>query len=192
MGFLDKFKKKGGDDFGDLSDLGDFGLDNDAQGGGLDGGGFDDLGGELGPMPGMDSPGALEQHPGSRAREEVLPTQTSTDMGNQFGLTPPEQTPAAYSSQQQMPGAVSMQPPAQQQTQAYPPQQQMQSSAQVAPAQQMQQSMMHNPDFNEFMKDIEIIHAKLDAIKSSLDSVNQRLATLERMATPNNKQRYTW
>ena len=34
------------------------------------------------------------------------------------------------------------------------------------------------------LKDIEIIHAKLDAIKSSLDSINARLYNLERIAQP--------
>ena len=43
-------------------------------------------------------------------------------------------------------------------------------------------------------KEMEIVHAKLDAIRSTLDSINQRLATLERVATGGNQQqkRYQW
>ena len=54
------------------------------------------------------------------------------------------------------------------------------------------QQPMQVQGLGELAKDIEIIHAKLDAIKSSLDSVNQRLATLERIATGDSKTRYSW
>lgn len=43
---------------------------------------------------------------------------------------------------------------------------------------QQQQPMQSYP----INKDIELISAKLDAIKSNLDSINQRLANLERIA----------
>lgn len=42
----------------------------------------------------------------------------------------------------------------------------------------------HTPTPHEYMlsKDIEVISSKLDALRASLDSINQRLANLERMA----------
>jgi hypothetical protein len=94
----------------------------------------------------------------------VQPSPASMDMGNQLGLNTPTQArpQQAYTA------------PAQQQ---YP-----------QPAQQYQPQ---GPELRDIAKDIEIIHAKLDAIKSSLDAVNQRLATLERMAGGEQK-RYTW
>jgi hypothetical protein len=177
MGLMDKAKfwKKGEEDLGDLSDLGDFGLDDKPGGGAPPGGeglgplhedtslgGGAPFGGE-GPGPLHEDIGGHEMpglEPGTPLhREEVQPTQASQDMGDQFGLRPaaPEHpmAPAAPAPlQQQMPG--------------------------------------HVPGLAEFSKDIEIIHAKLDAIKSSLDSMNQRLATLERIASPETKNRYSW
>ncbi|MFC1741458.1 hypothetical protein ACFL3V_02900 [Nanoarchaeota archaeon] len=172
MGLFDKFKKKGDDDLGDLSDLGDFGLDDKSAGGGLDSGGMGDLGGDLGAMPGMDAHPTEVPHPGEPAREEIMPTQTSRDMGDQLGLTPADPAQAVHPAQPQMPGT------------AAPP-----SPVQHA----MPQPSMHGgPDLGDLMKDMEIVHAKLDAIKSSLDSVNQRLATIERIANPETKNRYGW
>jgi len=44
------------------------------------------------------------------------------------------------------------------------------------------QSFGHEREKDMMGKDLEIISAKLDALKSSLDAINQRLANLERIA----------
>ncbi|HLD43331.1 MAG TPA: hypothetical protein VJB08_05095 [Candidatus Nanoarchaeia archaeon] len=42
-------------------------------------------------------------------------------------------------------------------------------------------------------KDIEILSSKLDALRAGIESINQRLANLERMAGADNQQRkYQW
>ncbi len=178
MGILDKAKfwKKGDDDLGDFSDLGDFGLDDKSGGHGTDSLGGDiggDLGGELGPSPpltdtsAMGLQGATPEH-----REQVRPTQASQDISDQFGLDPTPSQPSPYDPPQH---AAASEGPA------------------PSPAPRPSpQSVPHGPDMADLFKDIEIIHAKLDTIKASLDSVNQRLATLERMAGSDGKSRYTW
>ncbi|MBW2997768.1 hypothetical protein KY349_05500 [Candidatus Woesearchaeota archaeon] len=151
MGIFDRFKKKE-EDIGDLSDLGDFGLEEKP---GAEPG-MDDLGGGLGPLPSFEDPEKPGMQPGVPTHmEEVQPTAASKAMGEDLGV------PSAP-----------------------PPQ----AAARPAP----QPSYPQGPGLPELAKDIEIIHAKLDAIKSSLDSVNQRLATLERMASGEGKTRYTW
>jgi len=178
MGMFDKVKFwKKEDDFSDLSNLGDFGLEEKPGApsdlGGLGGDIGAGLGGGLGEMPNMgmhDMPGAVPTH-----REEVQPTQASKDLSEQFGIKP---------------AAPTQQPTQQQPFQQYPtsqPQPQQQFQAQQ-PYQQYQQA----PNLGEMAKDIEIIHAKLDAIKSTLDAINQRLATIERMAGGEPRQKYTW
>ena len=151
MGIFDKFKRKKEDDFGDLSDLGDFGLEEKP---GAEQG-MEDLGGGLGPMPPLEEPEKPGMQPGVPTHmEDVQPTETSKAMGEQLGV------PSAP-----------------------PPQ-----AARPVP----QTSLPQGPGIPELAKEIEIVHAKLDAIKSSLDSINQRLATLERMASGESKTRYTW
>jgi hypothetical protein len=159
MGLMDKAKfwKKDEEDIGDLSGLGDFGLEEHGHPPGAETAG---LGGEgLGDLPPLTEP----EKPGMQTgvpthMEDVKPTQGSMDMGDQFGLKP---APPEHSAPGAPPGA----PPFQ---------------------------AVRAPDMGDLAKDIEIIHAKLDAIKSSLDSVNQRLATLERIASGDSKTRYTW
>lgn len=155
MGIFDRFKKKE-EDIGDLSDLGDFGLEEKP---GAEPG-MDDLGGGLGPLPSFDEPEKPGMQPGVPTHmEEVQPTAASREMGDELGIRPsqPSQTSQPYAAR---------------------------------PA--MQPSFPQGPGLPELVKEIEIIHAKLDAIKSSLDSINQRLATLERMASGEMKTRYTW
>lgn len=165
MGLIDKAKfwKKNDDDLGDLSDLGDFGLDDKP----LQASGNNDL---AGPLPSLDDsnmPGIQQGEPAHM--EDVQPSPASRQMGEQFGL-----------GQQQQP----------MQQRQPPPRQQMQP---MQPLQQNQPQYYDNHSgMSDLTKDIEIIHAKLDAIKSSLDSINQRLATLERIAYPEQKNRYTW
>ena len=171
MGILDKAKfwKKQDDDLGDLSNLGDFGLDDKQPPGGEEFGALPSM--EPGqPMPGM-------------AREEVQPTTASKEMSEQFGLRP-SGAPTATAQMQQRPAQQQAYPQAQQQY----PQQQYPSQY----PQQQSQFLQHTPDLSDLPKDIEIIHAKLDSIKSSLDSINQRLATLERMASGENRTKYNW
>lgn len=72
-----------------------------------------------------------------------------------------------------------MQPSAWHEEAAYPPQQYAQPFTPppiptIQPLQQVQPSITS--------KDIEIISAKLDAIKAMLDNLNQRIANLERIA----------
>ncbi len=180
MGLLDKAKfwKKPEEENLDFSDLGDFGLGTKTDEPKHDTmGGFGDIGdmGDLGTMPSLDEP-MRSPAPASPSlqTEEVRPTQASSQMRDQLGIRP--------------------QQPAQQQTfQAAPApqqQQQFQSQQQYAPIFPQRQQVS---DIGEFAKDIEIIHAKLDSIKSSLDSINQRLATLERIASGDNtRTRYQW
>ncbi|NQU79687.1 hypothetical protein HQ545_08020 [Candidatus Woesearchaeota archaeon] len=162
MGLMDRFRKKEDDDF---SDLGDFGLDDPSPAPGLGG---DNLS-PLGDMPGM-------------AREEVHPTDSSMQIGQQIGIDMQPQQ-----QQQPMQQQTMQQQPIPSQT-GYV----QQGPAPIASAQQ--NFKPHEPGLNDLAKDVEIIHAKLDAIKSSLDSVNQRLATIERIASGDNKSssRYTW
>ena len=56
---------------------------------------------------------------------------------------------------------------------------------QYAPQPQPQSSYGSN-------RDLELVSAKLDAIKASLDSINQRLANLERAAYGEEEQRRAW
>lgn len=44
----------------------------------------------------------------------------------------------------------------------------------------------------DMAKELEIISAKLDAIRSSIENINHRLDNLERIANPQQHQRYTW
>jgi hypothetical protein len=181
MGLLDKAKfwKKNEDDLGDLSDLGDFGMDSAKQDTGI--------GGDLGPMPSFD-----DMHGAGAAgmREEVQPTQVSRDMGNSLGVTPP----LSGTSRPSQPTAFPQ--PAAQQFQPQPQQAYPAASQQPYP-QPIQQAPEHPSyrqafDLGDLAKEIEIMHAKLDAIRSSLESINQRLATLERIASPETKNRYAW
>jgi len=181
MGLLDKAKfwKKKEDEVGDLSDLGDFGLEPPA-------GAAHDLGGlgddfSLPPLGEPTKPGMEAGVP--THMEEVHPTQTSKNMSDQFGLgTNPQQSQYNQQARQQSPQQQSP-PPQQTPPQAYAPQYQAQYPAQFN----------QGAAIEDVAKEIEIMHAKLDAIRSSLDSINQRLATLERIATGDNKpQRYGW
>ncbi|MFH1063774.1 MAG: hypothetical protein V1729_01700 [Candidatus Woesearchaeota archaeon] len=177
MGMLDKAKfwKKGSDDLGDFSDLGEFGLDDKPGGSGPDnmssdlGSDFgDDRGLEQGHSPSLNDDHAMGLQGATPAhREEVRPTQASQDLGDQFGFDPAPSQHSSYDMPRAAPRGQAIRPPA---------------------PQYAQQGL----DLGDLFKDIEIIHAKLDTIKASLDSVNQRLATLERMAGGDGKSRYTW
>lgn len=162
-----KFWEKKDDALGDMSDLGDFGLDEKpGQVAGASGGAGDDLGlgSDIGaPQMGQHSmPGVGHEMPGLPPHEEP---EGSVDVPSSFGQQ----------------GAMGT-GPATQATQ----------SRQYQDVPQAAVSPMRDQGMHELAKDIEIIHAKLDAIRSSLDSINQRLATLERMASGEGKQRYSW
>jgi len=200
MGMFDKVKfwKKEDEGLDNFSDLGDFGLDDKSMGSDLDkGSGF----GDLGPLPGAGESPPADIGAGPM-REEVQPTPASRELGDQFGLRPQpaeQQKPAQQTQtmQQQYPQQQTQYP-----QQQYPQQfQQPQPTAQPAFQQQMmpqmqqpiQQHAANGVDVSEVAKEIEIMHAKLDAIRSTLDSINQRLASLERMASgPEGRTRYNW
>ncbi|MBW2995605.1 hypothetical protein KY312_04590, partial [Candidatus Woesearchaeota archaeon] len=48
----------------------------------------------------------------------------------------------------------------------------------------------YSPEGDMAAKNLEIISAKLDALRASIDSINQRLANIERIATEEKKK--TW
>jgi hypothetical protein len=178
MGLLDKAKfwKKPEEEAGDLSDLGDFGFDDKPSAGGKGAGGLgDDL--SFPPLGEVDKPG---MQPGVPTHiEEVHPTDASRQMSDQLGIKPAPQQGYGQQFQQQAPN------------QGYPSQQPVQQFQQ--PQQQFAPQFQQGPALSDMAKDMEIIHAKLDAIKSSLDSMNQRLATLERIASGDTgRQRYAW
>ena len=117
------------------------------------------------------------------------------DLGKQdFGAPPEEQA-----SQQAIPGAET--PPPLPQPEAtgaepfpqpavHPPEARPQSFSQQYPS--YQQPLQPAPLTHD-AKDIEIISAKLDALRATLESINQRLANLERIAQGDQqKRRYEW
>ncbi|MBW2967934.1 hypothetical protein KY362_05605 [Candidatus Woesearchaeota archaeon] len=183
MGLIDKAKfwKKDSGDMDDFGDLGDFGLDKESEGAGLGGGldtaGHDDTGlGGAGtggfsdiPPPGAEGVGGgMHDLPHDLPdTEEVQPSAETARLGGDMGMSPRGQSvhPAAQTYQSQNRGYQ----------------------------QPVQQSFPQQGLSSDMAKDIEIIHAKLDSIKSSLDAINQRLATLERIASGDQQRnRYTW
>lgn len=88
-----------------------------------------------------------------------------TDLGQGLSMQPPGSQP-------------SMQQPSLQQ----PPQQPSFSAPNMQPQAQ-------NQDYTT-NKNLEVISSKLDALRASLDSINQRLANLERIAGGEEQQRY--
>ena len=167
MGVMDKMKFwKRDEDFGDLGNLDDFSLD-DKPGGGIP---HDADPGAMGHLPNLEEPTAAGMETGVPTKiEELQPSDTSAQMGEQLGLTGAGTQPPAQ-PQMVSPSAQTMRP--QQQPSAYP---QHQATGVV-----------------ELGKEIEIMHAKIDAIRSTLETINQRLASLERMASGTDKKRYTW
>jgi hypothetical protein len=186
MGMMDKVKfwKKSSDDFGDFS-LDDFNLDK--QPGAAGSGGqphpFGADPGALGDLPPLENATVPGMQEGVPTRMETMqPSERSQQMSDQLGLSPQGQQ--SFSNPQPgMPARAFGQPA---------PQQQMQQAAPGgyrAPQEQFRQG----PDIVEVSKELEIMHAKIDAIRSTLDSINQRLATIERIASGDNQQkRYTW
>ncbi len=203
MSLLDKAKfwKKGDDGLGDMSDVGDFGLDNnDSPAGGSDSSlGATDLSSSMPDSFSHPEGGPLSEQPSAfnssldegafppmNHTEEVKPTAASQAMGAQLGLSGPQTQPPSGLPPTRGPGMG--QPAQPQPPQPFVPQQPNQSFAPPQANQNVQTPV-------ELTKDIEIIHAKLDAIKSSLDSINQRLVTIERMSsssTGTEKTRYSW
>ena len=163
-----KFWKKKEDDLGglgDMSDLGDFGLDDTPGAGGNDLG----LGSDALPpehkISGMDNHMMHDTHSGMEP--PTHPGETGTiDQPASLESHGMEQTGTVHATQS--------------------------TPYQSVPQQPINPSMQGMPGLHDLTKDIEIMHAKLDAIRSSLDSINQRLATLERIASGDNKNRYGW
>ena len=113
------------------------------------------------------------------------------DMGSEMSAQPdmgagqPPQDP--FSQQQQTPGFNQQQP--QPEFGSQPPQQ----NFDVQPVQGTT-NFAGGAGGGDMQKDLEIISAKLDALKSSLESINQRLSNIERLAQQGEKpqQKKTW
>ena len=88
-----------------------------------------------------------------------------------------------------MPAQPTMQQPLQQQTAPYGFQQAPPSYGYQQPA-----AMQQSPREYTVAKDIEVISYKLDALRAALESINQRLASLERIARGEEEQprRRSW
>ncbi|MBW2984568.1 hypothetical protein KY361_05605 [Candidatus Woesearchaeota archaeon] len=149
----------------ELPGLGEFGKESGFKGPG----GF----GEAGMGPGKE-PGFGE---GAGAGFEQLGLGKEQELGIEPGL--PELEPG-YGG-----GPGTGQAP-QQRWQRQPQQQWPQQQAYGAPIQPIQPSATETT----MSKDIEILSSKLDALRASLDTINQRLANLERMASESQKRRW--
>jgi hypothetical protein len=175
MGLLDKVKFwKKGDDFGNFN-LDDFSLDKSGSGSSPVSAAPHTDPGFGGDFPSLDEPMPGMQHEAA-GKMEMEPSARSQQMGEQLGLARPQQS---FSPSPQFGSA---------QPQFQQPQQQQQYRPQPAA-----QDFRQGSDIAEVAKELEIIHAKIDAIRSSLDSINQRLATLERIASGDSAPRkYAW
>jgi hypothetical protein len=219
MGIGDKLKfwKKEEDDF---SDLGDFGLGDVGsptqphKEPNMIGSGMDDPMASAGMLPanpqGMTPPmdGMSNTNMGSNPQGMAPPMQDMNMGATPQGMTPPmdgmsntnmgsmpqemgQPQNSGMSMQSQdmsqstFPSAserMTSQQPVQQQTQPEP----MQPPNYPPPA--TQQSYTQQP----YSKDMEIISAKLDSLRATLESINQRLATLERLAQGDSRKKYEW
>lgn len=202
MGFMDKAKfwkkDEGADDF---SDLGEFGFDKNHD--------FEDPSapGQLGVFPPLEENDNLDEHGIQVHREEVRPNQASRELADQFGIQSSARGASTQMGVQQQNNLDYQDyPEMRQPRQQFNQQQQQFSSQQFRPQQvqpQVQQPAFQQPAFQQptfqqnndianIAKEIEIVHAKLDAIRSYLESINQRLASLERIASSDEKTRYKW
>jgi hypothetical protein len=169
MGLIDKLKFWGKDedeDFGDFSDFGEFGKDS-----ALPPLGKQD---ETAGLGGTNSLGPMGSSPGAEAPSTL----------------PPLSTPETFSSPSQS-QSISQSIP-----QSFQQRQQMtqQSQEQIQPGQSslgmdrfrsapLQAAAPPVPEMGAgIAKDLEIISAKLDTIRATLESVNHRLEALERIA----------
>ncbi|MBI5398700.1 hypothetical protein HZB03_04515 [Candidatus Woesearchaeota archaeon] len=202
MGFVDKLKfwKKEEDfgDIGNLGDFGDFGLEEKPGPGGVQ---APAMGAELGALPSFEegtgastgggiqptAPQGMEQYPGAQhtAQEgfaEMPSMQPAQSLYPQQGGASQPQYPQAQAPY----GQAAMQQPSafEQATQQRLTQTQLGQAAVGA---------RYPGTSDDIRRDLELMHSKLDTIKASLDSINARLANLERIAAgPENRQRYTW
>ncbi|MBU0461856.1 MAG: hypothetical protein KJ574_04695 [Nanoarchaeota archaeon] len=201
MGFTDKLKfwKKEDEDFSDLGDfgLGEFGAPPKGGAGGAPGVSGGAPAGAGGGMPSEEDifgKGFGEFDTGAAPGGGFGAPQPAEEA--QFGAAPQQQQyPAGGMAQQTFPTT-----PERMETQPQP--QQMQRPMQTAQPQQIppQYSYAPSPQPQEtfqresYSKDIEIISAKLDSLRATLDSINQRLANLERIAQGEQdpKRRYEW
>ena len=178
MGISDKLKfwQKEEDDFSDLGDFGlgdDMGSTNKPTGSPADdmfSQGHGDSGGDPfgAPAQGMQQPAAPQQGPAP-----ATPPPSGTDMFGAMGQGPQQPTPPA--------GPIT--PPAGPSQMPQP---------QPAPAVYGQSQDDYQKE--TFTKDVEIISAKLDSLRATLESINQRLANIERLAQgeQQGKRRYEW
>ncbi|MFQ5475337.1 MAG: hypothetical protein ACE5DM_05890 [Candidatus Nanoarchaeia archaeon] len=187
MAFGDKLKFWKKDE--DFSDLGDFGLGD--FGGGDKAGNPADAGDPFGQQaaqtsgtqPSMGGPG-MGSAPTEHQMEQPAPMSAQPGMGIQQPMQPDVgMAQSTFPSTAERMGAPMVQAP--QQTTPYP-------SAPVSPPTPKYHEV-HPEQYqqNTVAKDIEIISAKLDSLRATLESINQRLANLERMAQ-GEKRRYDW
>ncbi|MBI4738495.1 hypothetical protein HY772_02860 [Candidatus Woesearchaeota archaeon] len=213
MGFVDKLKFwKKEEDFGDLGnieDFGDFNLEEKPSlGGSLGGAQVPGQGAELGTLPSFEQrigtqtidemqpatpppampPSGMEQYPGSQAAMQEGFAQTPSMQPAQ-ALYPQRQGGASqpkYPQAQSQYGQAAVQQPEAFEQAAQP---------RLTPAQlgQGEMSARYQGANDDIRHDLELMHSKLDTIKASLDSINARLANLERIAAgPENRSRYQW
>ncbi len=176
-----KFWKKDDDmgDLGDFSDLGDFGMESSSPSPEREQVQPSSESMQLGDDLGM--PGPADPSPSSNMNSIAAPPM-QTSPANPNNLNSFTNTPVQPTTQAQVPQQV---PPAQTGQQA--------PSVQALPTQapsSYQQSYSQGYDTSDIEKDMQIILARLDAIRSSLDNVNRRLDNLERIT--DNKQRHQW
>src|SRR3989338_10175026 len=171
MGILDKvmfWKKK--DDFSDLGLGGDFNLGGDDLG--LAGNKSDALSGASGLGRGI-----------SKSRQDVSSSPSSTYQDSSYGVQDMEQPTGMYGSSEDQYSHNNLQDDYGQASAMHKPVQQS------APPTFNQAS---HPQYNQYSpsqshtsassQEIQLISAKLDAIKAYLDTINQRLTNIENMS----------
>lgn len=194
MGMMDKMKFwKRDDDFGDMGNLDDFSLDDNpgAQSNSSDpstpptnsGIPPDADPAAMGDLPKWNDSSVPGLHEGvPTMREDFQPSEKSQQMSSEFGLDNPGQ----------MDNSVPHPATARQQNFQQNNQSMSQPQSPQTNAPQHLQAQVSSNDLSELFRNVELMHAKIDAIRSSLDSINQRLATLERVASGDNKNKYSW
>jgi hypothetical protein len=183
MGILDKIpflKKKDDDlDFGKDLDLGDLGMDTGSPKG---------VGGEDMSIPGLDDSSGENN---SLDIPDMSNYKEGVDMSDNQGMPSMSQAQTQSPSNNLKPsGLDSFSQDTQQKGHDFFNQPQQQKSQQQ-PQQQMQQQFQQSPSSNH---QYEILSAKLDAIKANLESINQRIANIERIASSPEPEirRNTW
>jgi len=192
MAFKLPFLKKKEEEFGDLNDfsnLGNLGLDNkdfSAPTAAL--GAQNNQQWSMTPDPLQDRSTQPQQAQSQSSSFPSDPSLAFPQASVSTGANPQMQTasPSPFSTPQQSPSTA--------QPQAFSQQQQSQQQFNQPYQQQYAQQLQHAPLQSSGIdsKDMELINAKLDAIRSSLETISHRLARLEQLAVPQAQQKYAW